>query len=126
MRENQYYVPRQYVRDVWRETVAGLGYTPLINRLTSESLIPRRLYQTGYSKIPTNFRYIYQVEGIYEETGEIGLRTVAIDSDDPMTMGEMEDIAFDMADRYGFETIIPEFGVSLLHAYHTTKRPWSG
>lgn len=126
MRENEYYVPRQYVRDVWRETVAALEYTPLINRLTSESLIPRRLYQTGYSKIPTNFRYIYVLRGIYEETGEFGTRTVAIDSDDPLTLGEMEDICFEDGTLYGFETLIPEFGVELLHAYHTTKRPWSG
>lgn len=124
MGEHEYYVPRQYVRDVWREAVYHKGYVPIINRLSDESLIPRRWIATGYQKIPTNYRYILKIEGMERETGEPMERTIAIDVDDAITLGEARTETETYAEIYGFEMIDIEWGVSIESVYHKRGRPW--
>ena len=124
MRDHAYYIPRQYVRDVWRESVYHKGYVPLINRLSDEQLIPRRWQQTGYQEIPTNYRYIVRIEGTVRETGEPMSRTIAIDTDDAMSLGEIRDDAEQAAEIYEFEMIGIGERIYIEATYHRRGATW--
>lgn len=118
MREHEYYIPRQYVRDVWREAVYHKGYIPIINRLSDESLVPRRWLATGYQKIPTNYRYVLKIEGTERETGEPMERTIAIDVDDAISLGTARSEAEAKADEYGFQLVGIPWGITVEAVYH--------
>ena len=124
LRDNDYYVPREYVRDVWREEIRGEQFIDPINRFDDERTIPRTWYKSGYQKIPTSNRYILEIRGHLEGEFEEVTRSIAIDSDEQLTVGELKEIALQYADYYHFSLAGEDFDVAFTSVYHKTGARW--
>jgi len=124
MREHEQYIPRRFVREVWRREKEASQYIPTINQMPDEQLIPQHMHRTTESKMRRNVRYIVEISGRDVETGIPGTRRAAIDTDYPLTVGEVLDDAMSFADIYGFALAGPDFGVSIAHAFHASGRGW--
>ena len=102
MREHGLYVPRSYVREVWRELVRAETYRPLFDRLPEGEYIPERFYRETSFRTKAKYTHVVKIEGYNRNTGEPITRYAAVISDDRLTVGEILDDAFDYANEYQF------------------------
>jgi len=125
MRNNNYYVPRKYVRDVWREVKEQENNLPIINRMDDNQLIPRSMHRNTWSNIRRNNRYVVEIRGQYTDTGEEAIRTIAIDSDKQLSIGEIYGQASEFARNYGVALAAEGFRMNIAHALHRYGKGWS-
>lgn len=120
-RDTEAYVPREYFREVAREYKETEVYLPIIDRMSEEDMIPRRWHQPTTRKYNTAYTYVVTVRGIDPEVGYGAERTMGIQSDTALTIGEiyeeadalvqMEDSPYYMLDyAFGFSAVLHRKG----------------
>jgi len=125
MREEGYYVPRNFVRDAWREEKQVEGYRGLYNRLSEESLIPRQWHQESDYEWERNTAYVVRIRGV-DVSGEEELdRYVTLTADRQLSIEEIETEAGSHAALYGYEVIQGFPSISIERAIHKRGSQWS-
>lgn len=113
LRDNGQYVPRQWVREAWSETIRGAGYTDLINRLGERDVVPAG-WMTGTEWNYTNqYNYIVKLTGSDSVTGVPIEQRVTISSNDLLSVGEVIGDAVNSAFQYGIEISGADFSAGI-------------
>jgi len=124
MREHEMYVPRAYVRDVWRETKRGDTYIDMVNRLTPDMTIPRTWHKEGYSKIKGNYLIVGELTGRDLFTGEEVTHTVGLVYEEAPTVGEIQEEMERFAMDYIMDVTDVTYSQRITSVYHRRGRPW--
>lgn len=124
IRETPFYVPREAFRIAAREWQDHEVVMDLVNRLPENSQIPRMWHKTGYQHMSENYLYTVTYTGYDTETGKEKERSVAVYSDESLTLDEiLEDSDAAIATgRYNFE--IEGLSSKFTSAYHKTRSAW--
>lgn len=70
LRGTEFYAPRSVVRQVWNETVRGISYVPLINRLGEDEGVPRSWVHSTSWQYEQPFAATVKIVGIDTYTQE--------------------------------------------------------
>ena len=123
-RETPFYVPREAFRISAREWQDHEVVLDLINRLPENSLIPRMWYKPGFQHLREDYLYVVTYTGYDTETGQTKDESVAVYSDQSLTLNEVyEDSDRAIATgRYNLE--IEGLSVKISSTYHKVRAPW--
>lgn len=124
LREMGMPIPRQYVREAWREQVIAQNYLPLINRMADEEIIPRRWFQSTEQRFTTPFAYKVRIRGTELETGQPLEKTVTIGSDIRYMVGEIREFGDYWAATYDFDMFISPPTVEITGVLHRAGARW--
>lgn len=124
MRETGNYIPREYVRNQWREEKRVGEYSSILQRLGDNEVVDRDWFRETSFEYREKYIWKVEIEGRLAETGERVTRTVTVESEDNLSVGEIYDQAADYAERYlyDFFTEVPSF--SLTSALHKGAEGW--
>jgi len=115
MRTHDMYVPRQYVREAWAQSVRNQSTMDVANRLPWNELVPSKWMEETSFEYGRKYNYIVETEGFDPAQGETRKQTVTIVSDESLTMGEVFARAADAAFQYGVATALPSFSTTLVN-----------
>jgi len=113
MRANDLYVPRAYVRETWSAIIRGQDYVSIANRLPDEALVPRDWMQESIFHYEHQYIYIVKTEGKDSYTGLRRTDYVTVESDESLTIGEIQATAAGQAFDYGTMIFADDFVVEL-------------
>jgi len=119
MRNTAYYVPRRYVRDEWRTRKAETDYMDIVNRLGDDDLIPERWMRGTDLDYKENYIYKLTITGIDASSKQPIERTITIESDKNMEIGDILDRAWGLANFYGADMIDTIPNIEFIEAMYT-------
>jgi len=125
LRNTPYYAPRSVVREVWNEVVRADIFSPLINTLGEDELIPRSwVYRTNW-KYTQPFAALVEVTGVNLVTGRSETKYVTKLYNNMPTTGQ---IYSDASDSIWVDETFPRFEpttFSIQRVSHVRKASWS-
>jgi len=113
LRANDMYVPRSYVREMWGNIIRGQDLVSIANRLPDAALVPRDWMQESVFHYASKYIYIVKTEGTDSYTGLRRTDYVTVESNESLTIGEVQAQAAGKAFAYGTMIFSDEFTVSL-------------
>jgi len=123
-RETEAYVPRQYFREVARELTEIETYTPIINRMGDEELIPRRFYQTTTSQRRSAYTWVVEYTGIDPEIGLGVTDRFTLSSSKSLTLGEIRDESESMIVEDPSKAFMLDFTIEIVSSMHRQGTAW--
>lgn len=123
-RDTPFYVPREAFRIAARETRDHEIAIDLVNRLPENSLVPRMWFKPGFQHLKEDYLYVVTYTGYSTETGKLYDESIAVFSDESLTIDEVySDADSAMATgRYPMEIEGMSSRVSI--AYHKAGASW--
>ena len=112
LRDNDSYVPRAYVREVWGEIIRGAERIDIVNRLAETDIIPRDWMTPTSFEYGSEYNYIVKLSGVDMASGDLREEYTTVSSQVNLTIEEIQGRTVDAALRYGFATIDPTFDIS--------------
>ena len=112
LRDNDMYVPRSYVREVWGSVIRGADMIDIVNRLSETDIVPRSWMTETSFQYGAKYNYIMKIEGQDIASGEARKEYITVTSDENLTVGEAQGEAVSAAVRYGIATFTGDFSVS--------------
>ena len=113
LRANDMYVPRAYVRETWGNIIRGQDLVSIANRLPDEAVVPRDWMQPSVFHYDSKYVYIVKTEGTDVNSGLRRTDYVTVESDENLTIAEIQSQAAGKAFDYGTMIFADDFTVDL-------------
>jgi len=116
--------PREAFRIAYREYRDHLGFLELVNRLPEEDLTPRSWHKDGFQHMSSNYLYVTTFTGYDTTTGEMKDESLTIESDEPLTIGELNDKADEIMGQGDYGLEIQGLTSAWTDMYHKHGAEW--
>lgn len=125
LRGTEFYAPRSVVRQVWNETVRGISYVPLINKLGEDEGVPRSWVKSTSWQYDQPFAAVVKITGLDLVTQQTESHFVTVLYGNMPTTGQIYSDASDLAQAEETYPLLEQQDFSIQSISHVFGARWS-